>query len=488
MAVPLPTRSSTLPLPWRWTPRGNLLIAEYGNSRIRRVSQDGIITTVAGDGTRGFSGDGGPATQARLGIDCDNTICGGLAVDSHGDVFIADGGNNRVRRISPDGIITTAAGNGSYGFSGDGGPATSTSVSIPRGLAVDSADNLFIAESDRIRKVSPGGTITTVAGGIALGAEQGFSGDGGPATGALLSWPVGVAVDSAGNLLIADPGLNFETGDAGADPSVDHRIRKVSPDGIITTIAGNGSPGFSGDGGAAIAAAFDGPIGVATDSAGNIYVADALNDVVRKLQPVKSSVLIGAVVDAASQRADPVSPGKIVVIYGAGIGPSQLIQNQPAAGQIGNQLGGTTVSFNGSAAPILYAAATQIGTVVPYGVTGSTVRVSVTYQGQVSADFTVPAAITAPSVFTLNQAGWGQAAAINAADGTVNTPLNPVKIGEYISLYCHGRRPNHIPAEWMGGWEAPRRCIRCASGHRNCWTEYRRWFNTPAASPDKSRV
>ena len=206
---------------------------------------------------------------AHLRIECDNTVCGGVAVDSNGNVFFADAGNNRVRRISVDGIITTVAGNGSYGFSGDGGQATSTSVTIPRGLAVDSVDNLFIAEEGRIRKVSPDGTITTVAGGIPFGVARGFSGDGGLATSARLSWPVGVAVDRAGNLLIADPGFNFEVGDAGDDPSVDHHIRKVSPDGIITTVAGNGSHDFSGDGGAAIAAAFDGPTGVAVDGDGN---------------------------------------------------------------------------------------------------------------------------------------------------------------------------------------------------------------------------
>ena len=261
---------------------------------------------------------------------------------------------------------------------------------------------------------------------------------------------MGVAVDSAGNLLIADPGANFETGDAGDDPSVDHRIRKVSPDGIITTLAGNGSHDFSGDGGAAITAAFDGPTGVAVDGAGNIYVADVRNRVIRILRPAKSSVLIGAVVDAASQHADPVSPGKIVVIYGAGLGPSQLIQNQPKNGQVGTELSGTTVSFNGFAAPILYTSATQVAAVVPYAVSGSTAR-SVTYQGQVSADFTVPVATTAPNVFTLNQAGWGQAAGINAADGTVNTPVNPVKIGGYISLYATGEGPNDTQ---RSGWQA----------------------------------
>jgi uncharacterized protein (TIGR03437 family) len=416
---------------------GNLFIAEDGNNRIRRVSADGIITTVAGDGTRGLSGDGGAGTAAHLRLDCDNTICGGVAVDSHGNVFFSDGGNNRIRRISVDGNITTVAGNGSLGFAGDGGQATSTSVTIPRGLAVDSADNLFISEEGRIRKVSPDGTIATVAGGIPFGGV-GFSGDGGLATSGRLSWPVGLAVDSAGSLFIADPGFNFETGDAGDDPSVDQRIRKVSPDGMITTLAGTGSHDFAGDGGPAATAAFNGAIGVAVDGAGNIYVADARNSVIRILRPAKSTALIGAVVDAASQHADPVSPGKIVVIYGAGLGPSQLVQTQAKNGLIGTELSGTTVSFNGLAAPILYTSATQVAVVVPYAISGSTARVAVTYQGHVSADFTVQVAAAAPDVFTANQAGWGQAAALNAADGTVNSPANPAKIGEYISLYATG--------------------------------------------------
>jgi len=246
-------------------------------------------------------------------------------VDSHGNLFFSDGGNNRVRRVSPEGIITTVAGSGTYGSSGDGADATAAALTTPRGLAVDSADNLYIAEGGRIRKVSPDGAITTVAGGLPF-RPGGFSGDGGPAASARLSWPVGVAVDSAGKIFIADPGFNFELGDAGDDPSVDQRVRKVS-DGNITTIAGNGSHEFSGDGGAAITAAFNGAIGVAVDRAGNVYVADVLNSAIRVLRPAKSSVLIGAVVDGASRHADPVSPGKIVVIHGAGLGPSQLIQN-----------------------------------------------------------------------------------------------------------------------------------------------------------------
>jgi uncharacterized protein (TIGR03437 family) len=147
--------------------------------------------------------------------------------------------------------------------------------------------------------------------------------------------------------------------------------------------------------------------------------------------------LIGAVVDAASQRADPISPGKIVVIYGAGLGPAQLMQNQPKDGQFSMELGGTMVSFNGIAAPILCASATQVAAIVPYAINSISAQVAVAYQGETSAAFTVPVALSAPSLFTSNQTGAGQAAAINA-DGTVNTAANPVKIGGYISLYATG--------------------------------------------------
>lgn len=417
---------------------GSVFIVDDGNHRIREVSSSGVIRTVAGDGNIGFAGDGGPAIKARFRFACGNTACGGVAVDSHGALFISDAGNNRIRRISPDGIITTVAGNGSDGFSGDGGQGTSAQLSIPRGLAVDGADNLFFAEEGRIRKVSPGGTITTVAGGIPFGTQWGFSGDGGLARSARLSFPVGVAVDSGGNLFIADPGTNFETGDAGDDFSVDQRIRKVTPDGNIITVAGNGSHDFSGDGGAAAAAAFNGATGVAVDGAGNVYVADTLNRVIRVMRPAKSSVVIGAVVDAATEHAGSVSPGQIVVIYGSGLGPSRLAPNQAVDGQFGTESGGTSVSFSGVRAPILYTSATQVAAVVPYAITGTTAEVTVAFEGQASATFVVPVAASAPGIFTLNQAGWGQAAAINAVDNRVNTAANPVKIGEYLSLYATG--------------------------------------------------
>jgi uncharacterized protein (TIGR03437 family) len=235
---------------------GNLYIADTRNYRIRKVS-GGVITTVAGNGTEGFSGDNGPATSAQLNNP------GGVAVDSAGNLYIADSGNVRVRKVS-NGVITTVAGGGSS--FGDNGPATSAQLSVG-GIALDSADNLYIADyyNHRIRKVS-NGVITTIAG----DGVPGFSGDNGPATSAQLASPSGVAVDSAGNLYIADEGNN--------------RIRKVSG-GVITTIAGNGTYGYSGDGGPATSAQLSQPGYIAIDSAGNIYIADGQNGNIRVLTP-----------------------------------------------------------------------------------------------------------------------------------------------------------------------------------------------------------
>jgi len=231
-------------------------------TRVRKVIPSGSITTVAGQlGQWGYSGDGGPATVASLAEPED------VAVDSAGNFYIADTGNSRVRKVTSGGTITTAAGNGRLGYSGDGGPATLASLALPRGVAVDSAGNLYIADANnnRIRKVTPGGTITTAAG----NGREGYSGDGGSATVASLSYPGGLALDPVGNLYIADTN--------------NHRVRKVTPSGTITTVAGNGEPGYYLDGWAATDAPLFLPVGVAVDSVGNLYIADSGNDRIRKV-------------------------------------------------------------------------------------------------------------------------------------------------------------------------------------------------------------
>ncbi len=410
--------------------KGNLFIADSSNSRVRKVSPDGIITTAAGNGTYGSTGDGGLATTAQI-------IVQSVAADSAGNIFIAEG--SRVRRVSSAGIITTVAGGGDCaGPSCDGGPALNASISA-NAVALDTVGNLLVADNGTddfgcyfyIRKVSADGIIRTLAG---AAGPCGASGDGGPATAATLNFASSVAVDGAGNVFLTD--YNSQ------------RIRRISTDGIITTVAG-GQYGYSGDGGPAVNAAVNYPIAVAADASGNVYFSDAFNEVIRVLRPY-THPLLSAVVDAASQRPDPVTPGKIVVIYGARLGPASLAQNHPgplAGGGMGfgPAAGGTTVTVNSISAPLLYASATQVAVVVPYAIGGTTAQVQVTYLGDVSNAFTVPVADAAPRLFTSNQSGTGQAAAINGAGGKPNSAANPVEVYDTITLYATGQGQT-IPA------------------------------------------
>ncbi len=230
----------------------NLYISDGNNQRIRKVDANGIITTIAGNGSAGFSGDGGPAVQASF------FYPEGIALDAQGSLYIADSSNNRIRKVTSDGIIRTVAGNGNVSFSGDSGPANLAGIRRPEGVAVDSLGNLYIAETSdsRVRMVNAAGVIITVAG--LANKTNGFSGDGGPGTGATLRGPIGMAVDGSGGLYIADNGNG--------------RIRKLDAAGIITTVAGNGSSGFSGDGGPATSAGLGVPIAVALDRAGALYI------------------------------------------------------------------------------------------------------------------------------------------------------------------------------------------------------------------------
>jgi sugar lactone lactonase YvrE len=316
---------------------GNVYITEKDSGRVRKVGTDGVITTVAGarNPTGQVGGDGGAAIRALL------SGPSGVAVDSAGAFYITDvvGVESitgaRVRRVGPDGIITTIAG-GTPGFSGDGGPAAAARFGWPTGIAIDSRGAIYIADivAHRVRMIGPTGAVSTVAGDGTLG----FSGDGGPATMARLSGPCAVAVDGSGNLYIADPGngnirmvsargtISTVAGFHGArrrddaGPAADtlsnpraiavgqdgalyigdtghHRVLKVSPTGTMTTVAGTGALGHSGDGGRATGATFFWITGVATDRLGNIYIADLYNRRVRRVAPN------GVITSVAGNRA-----------------------------------------------------------------------------------------------------------------------------------------------------------------------------------------
>jgi sugar lactone lactonase YvrE len=244
---------------------GNVFIADTANNRVRRVdARTGIITTVAGNGTSGFAGDNGPATSADLNGP------NGLALDSDGNLYIADTGNQRVRAVDlQTGVIRTIAGNGYAGWLGDTGRAVRANLSRPTGLAADGSGNLFISDtnSNRVRRVElRTGIITRYAGSWSNQAL----GDNGPAHRARLNDPAGIAVDRTGNLYIAD---NFQ-----------HRVRRVDAHtGIITTVAGRGYPGSDGDRGPAVEAALGRPAGVAVDGEGNVYVVDTAGSRLRRI-------------------------------------------------------------------------------------------------------------------------------------------------------------------------------------------------------------
>jgi sugar lactone lactonase YvrE len=245
---------------------GSLYIADTENHRIRRVSPDGKIVTIAGTVAFGYAGDNGPATAASL------LFPTGLATDQQGNLYIVDTGNNRIRKVAAStGLITTVAGNGSARFANDGQLATEASLNGPRAVAFDAVGNFYIADSgnDRIRRVDfRTQIIQTVAG----NGERRFSGDGGPAIAAALSFPLSVAIDRTGAVLILD--------------SFNNRLRQLQPEtGIIRTISGTGTPGFSGDNGLAKDATLWAPAHVTLDSRGNILIADTTNHRIRAISP-----------------------------------------------------------------------------------------------------------------------------------------------------------------------------------------------------------
>jgi len=430
---------------------GNLYIVDSGNYVIRKVVSGGTISTIAGDNLTssqvgaGFGGDNGPATMAQLGL------CSGIAVDGAGNVYISDTGNNRVRKVDTSGNITTVVNGGisggAVGSSGDGGLAVQAHINNPEGLAMDAAGNLYIADTNnnKIRKVSPNGLISTFAGDPFN--LPGFSGDGGPAIGAQLNHPQGVAVDAAGNLYIADHSNS--------------RIRMVSPSGTISTIAGNGKFGYTGDGGPATSAALNFPDDIAVDAKGNVYVADYQNQVVRLLtppaQPAGSppAISAGGVVSAAAFGGfTSIAPGSWIEIYGSNLAAdTRGWATTDFNGNIApTSLDRTSVTVGGQQAYVDYISPGQVNVQVPSNVVTGQQQIVVTTAVGASAAYTITVNATepgmlAPPSFVIGGKQYVVAQftdfatyvlPVNAIPGV---PSRPAKPGDTMIIYGIGFGP-----------------------------------------------
>ena len=434
---------------------GNIYIADAGNHVVRKIS-NGTITTYAGNGTAGFSGDGGPASKAELY----NPV--GLALDSSGNLFIADAANNLIREVSSSGNITTFAGSSDLGagYAGDGGPALQAQLNDPTGVAVDKYGNVYIADAANnvIRLVAEGYISTFVGGTATIGQlshpdtvvvdqylnlfisdtvgrriveftdtanfvvlagnveSYGYNGDGIAATQASLYDPMSVALDNSGNIYIAD--------------TLNCRIRMVS-NGIISTIAGDGFPGYFGDGGLATEAWLYFPRSVALDNVGNVYIGDSYNNVVRELTPVAPATA-NAVVNAASYTPQ-ISPGSLATLFGTHLAGSLTLANVP----LPKSLADVSITVNGRPAPILAVTSTQVNFQVPWETLPGNAQVVVSINGSAGNALTVPVLAAAPGIFSDTS---GRAVAQNT-DYTLNTASNPVQAGGTIIAYLTGSGP-----------------------------------------------
>jgi uncharacterized protein (TIGR03437 family) len=423
-----------LPLGLAFDSSGNLYIADSFNQRIRKIS-GGTITTVAGDGTGGYSGDTAAATSAEL------LGPAGVAVDSSGNLYIADTGNHVIRMVNTSGTITTFAGTNTGGYTGDGGAAVDAELDSPTSVAVDASGNvttvvgaftpqllndpetvlvdkfgnLYISDQRgyRVLKYS-NGNLTVLAGNGYIGS----SGDNGPGPDAALDEPSGIALDASGYLYICDTDNN--------------RIRKVSPEGIITTIAGLGTSGYYGNGGFAAGALISFPRGIIVDGSGNVYFSDTENSVIRLLQPVAPAITSGGVVNAASFAAE-VSPGALASVFGANFTGTGLDAIAPSL-PLPSSLGGVSVQVNGVAAPVLYESSKQINFQVPWETKTGTATLTVSTNGVKGNQVTVKVESAAPALFVQGS----HAIAQNYPGYTLNSSSNPAAAGGIIIAYLTG--------------------------------------------------
>ena len=287
---------------------GNVYVADSANHRIRRIDAEGTITTLAGTGERGYSGDGGLAAEARLAFPAD------VAVDASGNVYVADSWNHRVRRIDAEGTITTLAGSGFPGYSGDGSQASGAFLSNPTAVAVDASGNVYVADSwnHRVRRIDQSGSISTLAG----SGGQDDGGDGGPGVTAGLAYPVSVAAGPEGSLYV----ITYSFEDA------NHRVRRIGGTGVITAYAGAGEEGYEGDGGPAREARLAYPTGIAADTAGNVYIADSRNARIRVVRPGwQASVPLGLSGEILALVVD-VEAGGVLTLGGEPVAPGRRVE------------------------------------------------------------------------------------------------------------------------------------------------------------------
>jgi uncharacterized protein (TIGR03437 family) len=466
-----------------WDSGANLFIADTNNNRIRMVTPSGIISTIAGTGSSVVSGDGGPAISAGVdspvavaedssgnlfiatenqirkvdshgnistvvntantaGFNGDGAAAAaallnnptGLAFDSAGNLYIADSSNHRIRKVS-GGNITTVAGSGPIclnpcnngSFTGDGGPATSATMSYPWDVAFDSSGNLLIADSNnnRIRLVDADGNINTVAG---SGTNSGYTGDLGPATSALLDAPTAVAADSSGNFYIADDSNNA--------------VRMVDALGVISTIAGTNTIGFSGDGGPGDSAELDDPYGVAIDTSGNVWIADRTNNRIRKLTP--SGPLVGngplGIVNAASFASGGLVPGGMATLFGSNLTSGKGI-NLASGLPLASQLLNTSVKIDNTLSAPIFAVDNvngqqQINFQVPWELASkSSAVLQVVNNGALSPTVVVPVLAAQPGVFAYNVGSDTFGVVLHANFQLADTG-HPVSPGEVVLIFC----------------------------------------------------
>ena len=422
---------------------GSLYISDYNNDRIRKVAPNGVITTIAG-GVAGFAGDGGPASAARLNGPAS------IAFDGNSNLIFVDFNNFRIRRINPAGVITTVGGTGRVSASGDGGLATATDI-YAYWMAVARDGTIYVGDDGdgrlngykRVRRIATNGMISTVAG---TGVSA-YSGDGGPAVAAQLKSVSGVALDANGNIYIAD--------------AEDVKIRKVAPNGIITTYAGNGLAGVTGDGGPALQARFNFPSGMTTDANGNLYIADTRNDKIRKVSPppVPQVRTESPVLTSFGGKAG-FSSNTYVEVYGQNFSTiSRLWAGSDFSGvNAPTSLDGISVTVNGKPAFIYYVSPNQININTPEDTATGPVALVVKTPLGTSNTVMVPRARLSPTLQTVPQFlidGKQYVVALTPDFTTfigregmlAGVAFKPAKPGDTIAIYALGCGPTSPPTQ-----------------------------------------